>query len=136
MIMGKGTGGGGAFILNGSSVPFNTIEPSVTKEHDDSTDSTNYDISSGLTHKAQLAVTTQSSFAIEGKIDLSIVPIGIVALLYTNPGALPATFRYNTGTIYGHGLVDVTDFKCTIDPTKTLTYSATLISNGIWAINS
>jgi hypothetical protein len=134
--MAKQTGGGGAFLLSGFSLPFKTIEPSVAKEHDDSTDSTNYDITSGLSHLSQLAVSTQTTFAVEGVIDTAIIPAGLVGYLYTNPGSVPASIRYNTSTPYGHGNVDITEFKTTIAPLKTLTYSCTIITNGIFVPNS
>jgi hypothetical protein len=134
--MAKSTGGSGSFVLNGIVVNFNTIDASVEKEHDDSTDSSNYDTASGLVHKSQLAVTTQTTFDIEGKIDLAVTPLALVGLLYTNPGALPATFKYNSSTVYGHGNVDVTNFKTTVDPTKVIPFTATLMTNGVFAVNS
>lgn len=134
--MAKATGGGGSVTLAGTSLPFTTLTPSVAKEHDDESDSTNYDQTSQLVHKAQLAVSTQTTFKLEGKVDVALIPPTLVPYLYTNPGAVACVVKYNTGTIFGHGNVDVQDFESTIDPMKTLTYSATFISNGVWVANS
>jgi hypothetical protein len=134
--MGKSTGGGGQLIVNGVTIPYNTVEPSVSKTHDDSSDSANYDIGSGLVHLAQLAVSTQTTFSVEGKYDPAIMGTGLLAYLYTNPGSVPCSFRLNLTQPYGHGNVDITEFKTTGDPLKTLTFTCTLISNGVFVANA
>ena len=126
--------GTGQITLNGTIIPFQQIEPSIDKTHEDSTDSTNYDTASGIVHKAQLAVSTQTTFDVSGVFDFSTVP-NIVAMLYSNPGSVPCTIKYNSNT-YGHGYVDISNFKTTIDPTKPVPYSMTLMTNGVFTPNS
>lgn len=134
--MAKSTGGGGSFTLDGVSIPFNSIEPDVARECDDATDSTDYDVATGITHKSQIPVTTQTTFQVEGKLDLAVIPAAIVAKLFNGATAVPCAIKYNGTATFGHGYVDVTNFKCTIDPCKVLPYSATLISNGKFTPNS
>lgn len=130
--MAKGTGAGGSFVFNGVNIPFNSIEPDVQREMDDSSDSTNYDPVSGIVHKAQLPVSTQTTFSIEGKINLATVPAALVVPLYGGATAVPISVNYNGTAVYGHGFGDITNFKGTIDPMKVLTYTATVVSNGIF----
>jgi hypothetical protein len=134
--MAKATGGGGSFTVNGVSIPFLTVEPTVTKDMDDATDSTNFDITSGIVHKSQLAVATQTTFAVEGKIDLTIHPTSLAAACYASPTAVACIVKYNATSTFGHGLVDITEFKATIDPMKVLNYTATLITNGVFTPNA
>lgn len=134
--MAKSTGGGGSFVLNSVTIGFNTISPSIKREMDDASDSINFDVGTAIVHLSQLPVSTQTTFEIEGKIDLAVVPTSIVALLYTGQTALPAVFKYNSTATYGHGNVDITDFKGTIDPMKVLTFTATMITNGVFVPNA
>ena len=134
--MAKSTGGGGQFTISGTSIPFNTVEADVTKDYDDSSDSANYDTGTGLVHKAQLAVATQTTFNVEGKYDPSIHGTSILQYLYSNPGAVASTFRLNASQPYGHGYVDITNFKTTGDPMKVLSFTATIISNGVFTFGS
>jgi hypothetical protein len=134
--MSKSTGASGYFTFNGTPIPFTTITPKVTRTMDDSTDSTNFDASSNIVHLSQLPASTQTSFQIEGKINLAVVPSSLVTPLYSGATAVPCAIGYNAGSIYGHGNCDITDFEGVIDPMKTLTYSATLITNGVFTPNS
>jgi len=134
--MAKSTGGGGSLTVAGTSIGFNTVSPSVKKDYDDATDSTNYDTGTQIVHKTQLAVATQTTLEVEGKIDLTTVPSVVVATMYSNPGAVSCALKYNGSSTYGHGLVDITDFKGTIDPMKVLNFTATLLSNGVWTPNA
>lgn len=134
--MAKSTGGGSYLTLSGTVIPFTVVTPKASKTYDDSSDSSNYDPATGLVHLAQLAVSTQTTISIEGKIDTAIIPAAIVSQLYSNPGAVNCTIAYNATTPYGHGKVDVTEFEATIDPMKTLTFTATLLTNGVFTPNS
>jgi hypothetical protein len=46
------------------------------------------------------------------------------------------SIKFSTGTTFGHGAFDITDFKADVPVDNTIGYSCKLVSNGVFVANS
>jgi hypothetical protein len=125
-------GKAGSITISGTNLAFNKWSPKVTRNMGDTTDSADYDPTSDLIHKSQRAASVQTELTVEGKWDLNTTTAGIIAMLYNGAGAVPVVLKLDATTVYGHGNFDITDFSSDHPVEDTVTWSATLKSNGIF----
>jgi predicted secreted protein len=132
----KLSGKAGSFVYSGTTIPFKSMKPKTTRDLADTTDSSNYDVTSDLVHKAQLPVTIQTEVSIEGNFDLNTTDASLITQLYSGGSAVACVFNLSATKIYGHGNFDISDFETSIPVDDIVTFTATLKSNGIFTRGS
>ena len=132
----KLAGKAGTFSYNGTLIPFKVMKPKVATEYADNTDSSNYDVTTNLVHKAQTPVTTQVELSIEGMFDLNTTDSTLITQLYSGAAAVPVIINLNSTKVFGHGNFDLTDFEASIPIDDMVTFTASLKSNGVFTHGS
>jgi len=87
-------------------------------------------------HKSQLPVSLQTEISIEGFFDTSATHAAIISQLYSGATAVPVILNLATSTIFGHGNFDISDFETDVPTDESVTFSATLKSNGVFIMGS
>lgn len=128
----KLAGKAGTIEVNGTFIAFKTIKPKTSIDLADSTDSSNYDVTSNLVHKSQIACTTQLELSIEGFFDLNSTASVLLTKAYVAGNSFPVIINLNATAVYGHGNFDISDFEASIDVNDMVTFTCTLKSNGIF----
>lgn len=134
--MGKLTGKSGTVVIAGNPLNFTKFGTSVARVLADTTDSQNYDGSTDLIWKSQLPVTSGVEIEISGWYDTSITAAALTTILFSGATAVLCSIKFSTGTIFGHGAFDITDFKTDNPVDNTVGYSCKLVSNGVFVPNS
>lgn len=130
------TGKASYFQINGTRIPITSAKPKHNRELADSTDSSNYDAATDMIHKSQLPVTLQTELSIEGKFRKDTTNAQLISQLYSGVAALPVELGLDSGTIYGHGNFDLSDFECDDPIDDTVTYTCSMKSNGVFTPGS
>jgi hypothetical protein len=130
------TGKASYLNFNGTQLPITKTTPKVNRVCKDDTDSGDYVSSPDMIFPTQIPVSTQVVLSVEGRYRFSTTPSAVVALLFTSATAIPCVLGLNSGTVWGHGNVDVTDFQTDIPYDDVVTWTATLTSNGQWTPNA
>lgn len=139
MPTGKLTGKAQSLTFDGVAVYTTSVKPKTTKEYDDSTDSGDYDATSQLIHKSQLAWGIQTELAVEGKFYLSGTGATITAFLdklYSGAAAAAGSVKLDGSNTYISGNFDLTDFEADISTDKVVTFKCTLKTNGVATVGS
>lgn len=129
--MSRIVGGPANFTFDSIPVRFTSVVPKLAKDMADTTDSSNYDATSKIVWKSQLATTGQIELAVEGKFYL--VAQGTISLItrcYNGNAAATGSLRLTATQVLFSGNWDISDFECTIDPSREVTFKCTLKSNG------
>ena len=134
--MAKLTGKSGSVTIAGNSLNFTKFGNNVARVLADVTDSQNYDVGTDLLWPAQLPVSGGVEVECSGWYDTSITAAALTALLFSGATAVLCSIKFSTGTTFGHGLFDVTDFKTDNPVDNTVGYSVKLKSNGVFVPNS
>jgi hypothetical protein len=130
------TGKASYLNVNGTPVPITKATPKVNRVCADSTDSGDYQSQPDMIGPTQIPVSTQVVLSVEGRYRFSVTPSTIVALLFTSATLIPCILGLNSGTVWGHGYVDITDFETSVPYEDTVTFTCTLTSNGLWTPNA
>jgi hypothetical protein len=134
--MSKVTGQANSFTYNGNTVYTTKVTPKVERKMADSTDTGNYDPTSGLIHKSQLPVTTQTTIDFEGFYYTDTTNAQVLADLYAATAARPVVVKINGTNTLGHGNADLTSLEVGIVADDIVTVKGTLMSNGVWTPGS
>jgi hypothetical protein len=134
--MAKLEGKAGTITYGAASINWTKITEKVTRELGDTTDSTNYDAGSNMLWQAQLPVKLGLEYSIEGWFDTTLTPAAFVGTLFSASGPFNLLFTLVSGTIVGHGNFDLSDFELGAPIDNTVTFSATLKSNGVFIYGS
>jgi predicted secreted protein len=106
----------------------------IAKETAESTDSSDYDATTELFHKSQLAHSAQVELAVEGyfyNVNGATGTIATVLLAcYAGDSLAAGTINIDGTNALATGKWDITDFEADIDNTATVTFKCTLKSNG------
>lgn len=133
----KITGKAGTITYNTVVLSITKWESDIDKDMADSTDSSNYDATTQLIHKAQLAVSIQNSVSVEGYFDLNTTDADFIAQLYSANAPVAVILGLTASVVFGHGNFDLTKFKVTTPITKDMvSFTCTLLSNGIFTHGS
>lgn len=130
------TGKASYLNLNGTLIAITKATPKVNRVCKDDTDSGDYNSTNDMIGPTQIPVSTQVVLSVEGRYRFSTTPSAIVALLFTSATNIPCVLGLNSGTVWGHGNVDVTDFETDVPYDDVVTFTATLTSNGLWTPNA
>lgn len=130
------TGKQSYIFWNGTTIPITKATPKTNRKLADITDNQDYDAASDLLWPTQLPVMAPVELSIEGRFRKSITPSAVIAFLYTGTVAVRGVFGLDSGTIYGSGLFDLSDFQCDSPVDDTVTFTCTLRSNGKFTPNA
>ena len=130
------TGKASYLSVNSFLIPITKTTPKVNRVCPDSTDSGDYQSTPDMIGPTQIPVSTQVVLSAEGRYRFSVTPSAIIALLFTSITLIPCVLGLNSGAVWGHGYVDITDFETSIPYDDVVTWTATLTSNGLWTPNA
>lgn len=135
-ITNKLTGKSGSLTINGTTIPWTKIEPSVDRTLAEATDSTDYDSGSDMLWTTQLPVKMGMKLSVEGRYNTSTIPSAVLAILFAGATAQPVVIKLNPTTTWGHGSFDISNFKVTLPVDDIVAYSMELTLNGVWTSGS
>lgn len=130
------TGKAGYVKIGGSSgtkVNITKWSASTEVKMSDTTDSADYDTSTSLIWNTQLPVSAKLSVDIEGNYDLNGAQASLITALLN--GASPtvvAELGLTASNVFGYGTFNIGNFKVDLPSEDTVTFTATLESNGKW----
>jgi hypothetical protein len=125
------TGKQQSFAFSGSAIPITKCSPKITRKLADTTDSGDYVTSPDMIFPTQIPVSCPLELAIEGRFRFSSTP-GLIAAAATSLTNIPAAVNVTPGSELFHGNFDLSDFSYDGPYDDTVTYTATLKSNGQW----
>jgi hypothetical protein len=131
------TGKASYFTFDGINVPITKATLKISRADKDTSDNGDYNQSQDLITPTQLIVNAQPTFDIEGRFRKSVIPsLMSLTVFQSNPGGILAVLGLDASTIAGHGYFDITDFEIVDDVMDTVTYTASMKSNGVFTANS
>ena len=125
-----------SWIINSIKIPITKMTPKITRALGDTTDSADYDSVGDMIAKTQIPISYYVEASVEGRFRKAYIPSSLLAILFTSATNLPVTFALDTGTIWGHGNFDISDFQTDVPVEEIVTYSCTIKSNGVFTPNS
>jgi predicted secreted protein len=120
----------------GTRLSITKVTPKFTRGMADTTASDNYDVTSDLLWKSQIAVTGSMELSVEGRFDLNSTNSVILADLASGVAAQPVVLGLNATTVFGHGNFDISEFTADEPVDDTVNFTATLMSNGVFTFGS
>jgi len=130
------TGKAGYFKTGGSGgAKMNITKWSASTEVKmaDTTDSADYDATTGLIWNTQLPASAKLSIDVEGNYDVNGTQAPLISALLNGASPLVvAELGLTASLVYGYGSFNVTNFKPDSPVEDTVTFTATLVSNGKW----
>lgn len=125
-------GSASGFTLNGTTIPITKYTPKGNRKLADTTDTGDYDPTSGLVWNSQLPVSANLELTVEGRFRRSSTMNALVKLLFSGATAVPTVLNLDAGTLFGHGNFDIKDFSTDVPAEDTVTWTATFKSNGVF----
>jgi hypothetical protein len=125
------TGKQQSFTFNSQTIPITKCSPKITRVLADTTDSGDYSTTPDMIFPTQIPVSAPLELAIEGRFRFSSTP-GLIAAAQTSLTNIPCAVSVNQGSELFHGNFDLSDFSYDGPYDDTVTYTATLKSNGQW----
>jgi hypothetical protein len=122
--------------INSVQIPITKTTPKVDRKCADTTDSGDYQSTQDMLFPTQVPVSVGTEIAVEGRFRKSSTPAAIIAQLYTSATNIPCVLGIDSGTIWGHGNVDITDYQQDNPVDDVITFTCTLKSNGVWTPNA
>jgi hypothetical protein len=116
--------------ISGTDIPIVKADPGVSPKYGDTTDSDDYDVATDLLYPTQIQVSAPVEIAVEGRFRASKTPSGVIAKMFTGGGPYAVTFGPKTGLAQFTGNYDISDYKQSTPHDDTVTWTATLKSNG------
>jgi hypothetical protein len=106
---------------------------SLEVKNSDTTDSNDFDASTNLVWNTQVPASAKMTIDVEGNYDVNgaQAPLVTAALNGASPLVI-AELGFTATAVFGYGNFNVTNFKADSPMEDTVTYSATLTSNGKW----
>lgn len=136
--MGKLTGKKVALTFDSKAINVTKCSQKVSRELSDSTDSGDYDATSDLIHKTQLAHTIGTDLSIEGYWYTDATTGTADALLkkcYSGMAAAAGTVKLDGTNTNFSGNWDIADFEADVPTDDTVSFKCTLKSNGVIAVS-
>jgi hypothetical protein len=130
------TGKASYFLFQGTAIPITKATPKVTRKLADSTDNGDYDTTTDMIYPTQIPVTVKTELAIEGRYRKSSTPAAIMSLLYSDATQIPIVLGLDSGSIWGHGVADISDFQTDIPVDDTVTFTCNVMAYGKFIPNS
>jgi hypothetical protein len=129
------SGRSGSITVNSVNIPITKWTAKLSKELADSTDSSNYDVASGQTYKAQVPGVISIEATVEGNFD-SAASTGVINKLKSDP-MLPVVLKLDATTTFCSGSFDLSDAEVSVEvPGATMvSFTATVKSNGVFILN-
>jgi len=131
--MARMVGKASTWSWNGTVVPITSWKIKGNRECPDISDSSNYDATTDLLWKAQIAASMQLEGTIEGYFDDATTDSVILSLLFSGAAAQAVIFKLKSALTFGHGNFDMTDFdvdaEVVDEPVK---FTCTIKSNGVF----
>ncbi len=125
-----------SLTYNANTIYFTKVTPKATRKLADSTDSSNFDVTSGLIWMAQLAVTASVEVAVEGYFYTDTTDPNLLADLFSSAAARACIIKLSSTVTLGHGNFDIGDLEVGIVTDETTTIKFTLKSNGVFTHGS
>lgn len=124
--------------FGGTEVKVTKVTPKVTKEMADSTDSGNYDATSKLIHREQLAHSISTELSVEGKFRTAnpATTSALLAKCYKGDAAAAGAVKVDPSTTLFSGNWDITDFEADIPIDNVVTFKCTLKSHGVIVVGA
>lgn len=130
------TGKASYFIFGITTIPITKTTGKIIRKLADSTDSGDYYSTPDMIGPTQIPVSVRVELSIEGRYRKSSTPSAIVANLFTDITQVPMVLGMDAGTIWGHGLADISDFQTDQPVEDTVTFTCNVVSYGLWTGNS
>ena len=118
---------------SGSKMNITKWSGSLEVKTADTTDSNDYDAATGLVWNTQVPSSAKMSIDVEGNYDINGAQAPLVTAALNGASPLVITeLGFTSTNVFGYGNFNVTNFKTDAPVDDTVTFSATLISNGKW----
>lgn len=122
---------------SGTKINITSWSGSVDIKMADTTDSADYDSTSDLVWNTQVAASGKGSFDIEGNYDLSGSQGPLIAkLLSGSASAVTGELGFTASTPFGWAKFDVSNFKPKSPVEDTVTFTATIVTNGKFSLGA
>jgi predicted secreted protein len=115
--------------IAGTDIPIVKADPGVSPKYGDTTDSDDYDVATDLLYPTQIQVSAPVEIAVEGRFRATKYA-AIVSPMFNGGGPYAVTFGPKTGLAQFTGNYDINDYKQSTPHDDTVTWTATLKSNG------
>lgn len=125
------TGKNSFLLFNNVQIPITKTTPKVTRKLADTTDSGDYQQTPDMIFPTQIPVSAPLELAIEGRYRFSSTP-GFLIAAQTSLTNIPCQIGLISGQPTFAGNFDLSDFQYDGPYDDTVTFTATLVSNGIW----
>src|SRR5574343_420647 len=126
------TGKAGYIIYNGYTIPITKWTSKTTRNLPDSTDTGDYNQNTDLIYHTRIPVSVDMEVTVEGRYRRSTIPGAIISVLFTGANALACVLGLDASTVFGHGNFDLSDFTLDLPSEDVVTYTCTLMSNGVF----
>ena len=126
------TGKAGYVTYNNYTIPITKWTSKTTRNLPDSTDTGDYNQSTDLIYHTRIPVSVDMELTVEGRYRKSVIPPAVISVLFTGANALPCVLGLDSSTIFGHGNFDLSDFTCDLPSEDVVTFTCTLMSNGVF----
>ncbi len=136
MPLNKLIGKAGTITWGAASINWTKISPKVNRQMGDTTDSTSYDAATDMLWQTQLPAKLGLEYSIAGWYDTVLTPAAFVTVALTGAAAANLLFTLKSGVVFGHGLFDISAFEMEDPVDNTVTFTATLQSNGVFTYGS
>ncbi len=132
----KIAGKGSSVTYGGTTIPIKKWTPKHNRDLADSTDSDNYNSGSDMIEKSQIPTALQTELSLEGFFDLNSTSTAMIAQFYTAATPVTVVLTLKSGTPYGHGSMDMSDFTTSTPIDDIVSWTANMKSNGTFTIGS
>jgi hypothetical protein len=123
------------FLLDGVTIPITKATPKVIRAMGDTTDNGDYSQAADIIGPTQIPISAKVEMGIEGRYRRTVTPAAIVALLFSGATQIPCVLGLDQTLIWGHGLADISDFTTEDEIEGIITFTCSVISNGLWVPN-
>jgi hypothetical protein len=125
------TGKNQFFLFNNVQIPITKVSAKIPRVLADTTDSGDYQQQPDMLFPTQIPVSAPLNLSIEGRYRFSSTP-GLISAAQTSLSMIPAQVAINSGSTLVSGYFDLEDFEYDGPYDDTVTFTATLKSNGMW----
>jgi hypothetical protein len=125
------------FNFGGAIIPITKMTPEVDRKLADSTDSSDYNSTANILGPTQIPVSAMMKASIEGRFHKSVVPSAVMSMLFTGATQIPCQIGLDLSpTMWGHGLIDLSNFRTDIPVDDVVNFTAQIQSYGLWQANN
>lgn len=125
------TGKNQFLVFNSQTIALTKVGVKINRKLADTTDSGDYSTSPDMIFPTQIPVSAPLTLSVEGRFRFSSTP-GFITAAQTSLTNIPAQVWINQGSQLVAGNFDLQDFEYDGPFDDTVTFTATLLSNGQW----